>query len=123
MRLLLDSHAFLWFMAGTPKLSHAAKEAILEAEDVYVSLASVWELTIKRSLGRLGLDVSPAVMVAEGALDLLPIELRHLDRLEHLPPVHRDPFDRLLVAQAMEDGLVLVTADRTLQHYPVAWLW
>ncbi len=123
MRLLLDSHTFLWFMVDAPKLSRVARDAIIDAEDAYVSLASIWELTIKRSLGRLELDASPVAMAVEAALGLLPIELRHFDRLEHLPPVHRDPFDRLLVAQAMEEGLVLVTADRALQRYPVTWLW
>ena len=110
-------------MVDAPKLSRVARDAIVDAEDAYVSLASIWELTIKRSLGRLELDASPVAMAVEAALGLLPIELRHFDRLERMPPVHRDPFDRLLVAQAMEEGLVLVTADRALQRYPVTWLW
>jgi PIN domain nuclease of toxin-antitoxin system len=124
MRLLLDSHAFLWFVEGSPRLSIKARQAIAEeADEVWLSHASVWELTIKQTVSRLELPDPPDVMALNAGLQLLPIELRHIRATASLPPYHGDPFDRLLVVQAVEEGLVLVTADRLVQRYPMAWLW
>jgi PIN domain nuclease of toxin-antitoxin system len=123
MRLLLDSHAFLWFLVDAPRLSRKAESAIVDADEVSLSLVSIWEMTIKRGLGRLTIDEEPAAMAARAGFALLPIELAHITCLGTLPPIHGDPFDRLIVAQAIEEGLVLVTADRAIQRYPVAWLW
>jgi PIN domain nuclease of toxin-antitoxin system len=123
MRLLLDSHAFLWFLLDAPKLSPSAEKAIGEAEEVHLSLASLWELALKRGLRRLTVHEEPDKMAVRAGFSLLPIKLAHIHVLQTLPQLHRDPFDRMLVAQAVDEGLVLVTADTTLQRYPVAWLW
>jgi PIN domain nuclease of toxin-antitoxin system len=123
-RLLLDSHVFVWFVAGSDRVSARARNAIEQAaNDVWVSYASIWELAIKQSATRLQLPALPDEMAAQAAMKLLPIELRHIRGSTLLPPIHGDPFDRLIVAQAIEEGLVLVTADRAIQRYPVAWLW
>ena len=123
MRLLLDSHAFLWFLTKDAKLSGRADQAIVDATDVFLSHAAVWEMTIKRSIGRLKLADAPEDMADASGMSLLPITLRHIQRVGGLPRHHSDPFDRMLVAQAIEEGLVLVTGDATVQRYPVAWLW
>lgn len=123
MRLLLDSHAFLWFLTKDAKLSGRADQAIVDATDVFLSHAAVWDMTIKRSIGRLKLADAPEDMADASGMSLLPITLRHIQRVGGLPRHHGDPFDRMLVAQAIEEGLVLVTGDATVQRYPVAWLW
>jgi PIN domain nuclease of toxin-antitoxin system len=123
MRLLLDSHAFLWLVTDDAKLSARARGAVAGASEVLLSLVSVWEMTIKRSLGRLHLVEAPEAMAVKSRVPLLPIELRHIQLSAGLPRHHGDPFDRLLAAQAIQEGMVLVTADRVLQRYPVAWLW
>jgi len=123
MRLLLDSHAFLWFLLNSPRLSTRAHEAIVDADEVWLSHVSVWELIIKRAVGRLVLEDEPHVMAARAGMQLLPIGLGHIRLTATLEHLHGDPFDRLLVAQALDEGLVLVTADAMVQRYPVAWLW
>ena len=123
MRLLLDSHAFLWFSIDSPRLSRRAKDAIDAAQEVRLSYASIWEMAIKQAIGRLKLQQEPEGMAERLGVDLLGIELPHLRRLPQLPSHHGDPFDRMLIAQAIEEGLTLVTADALVQRYPVAWLW
>jgi PIN domain nuclease of toxin-antitoxin system len=95
----------------------------LEADEVWVSHASVWELTIKLAVSRLELPEAPDVMAVNARFRLLPIALAHIRTTARLPHHHHDPFDRILVAQAIEEGLTLVTADVRIQRYPVAWLW
>ena len=123
MRLLLDSHAFLWFLIKSARLSERADIAITEAQEVWLSHVSIWEMTIKRALGRLELEDEPAAMAERCGMRLLPIELRHIRLVADLPRLHGDPFDRLLVAQAQAEGMMLVTADMAVQRHPVAWLW
>lgn len=123
MKLLLDSHAFLWFSNDSRRLSRQAKDAIKAAQEVRLSYASIWEMGIKQALGRLRLQDAPEHMAQRIGIELLSIELRHLRYLSRLPFHHGDPFDRMLVAQAVEEGLTLVTADAMIQRYPVAWLW
>lgn len=113
MRVLLDTHALLWFITDDARLGRAAKAAI-EAPDaeVLVSVASLWEIAIKHALGKLPLarsfaDTFPA-QLEENAFGLLPIETAHLARLVDLPPHHRDPFDRLIVAQALVEGVPIL---------------
>ena len=123
MRLLLDSHVFLWFLTDSPRLSRRADTAITGAQQVWLSHLSIWEFTIKQALGRLTLSEAPEAMALRSGITLLPIDLRHIRLTGTLERVHGDPFDRLLVAQALEEGLVLVTADAMMRRYPVAWLW
>jgi len=124
MNLLLDSHALLWWCADGDKLSRRAREAIASpGSTVYVSVVSGWELTIKTSLGRLRL-----AQAVEGAIEAYQFEpllltFAHVRRLSDLPYYHRDPFDRMLVAQAVVEDLTLVTRDRKIARYEVRTLW
>ncbi len=128
MRLLLDTHAFLWFCEGNPALSRRARAAIEEpGNQCYVSVVSLWEIAIKSSLGKLTLRVPFSDLVSrqlhESAVELLPLEPAHLVRLHVLPPHHKDPFDRVLVAQALFERLELVSRDPRLDAYGVQRLW
>ena len=127
MRLLLDTHVLLWWLIGSDRLGGNAREAIADlANTVYVSAASIWEIAIKRAQGKLPVppDVStwlPAEMTAYSFL-AVPITVDHAAAVEHLPPHHRDPFDRLLIAQAQAEQLTLVTSDAAISRYDVALL-
>lgn len=118
MRLLLDTHVFLWFLADSPKLTKKARARIRRADDVFISAASIWEATIKAGLGKL--DADPADLVAgieaSGFVEL-PVRARHAARVAQLAREHRDPFDRLLLAQAIDEPLRFLTADDTLAGY------
>lgn len=120
MRVLLDTHVLLWAASAPERLGPAA-QVLIDAEQRLLSAASVWELAIKQGLGRLdlGSDVHTWTDRAVDELQLrrLAITGDHAAAVEHLPSVHRDPFDRLLVAQARSEGAVLLTADRTLLGY------
>ena len=118
MRLLLDTHVLIWWDAGLP-MSEEAVEAIREADQVYVSAVTGWEIAIKASLGRLESTRSTVAAVTESGFEELPVRLSHAEAVGELPPHHRDPFDRMLVAQAKTEGLTLVTRDRALSHYRV----
>lgn len=125
MKLLLDSHAYLWWLADDPHLSSAARSAVADPGNmVLVSAASIWEIEIKRSLGRL--DAGDADLVAEieaNRFSELPITARHASTAARLPPHHADPFDRLLVAQCRVEGLVCVTRDPVFRAYGTPSLW
>jgi len=119
MRLLLDTQVFLWWCADDRRLGEAEREAIRdEANDVFLSAASVWEMAIKQALGRLQVPERPSTVVARLGIDRLPITFEHAEATARLPAVHRDPFDRLLVAQAKVEGLTLVTTDPLVRSYP-----
>lgn len=128
MRLLLDSHTLLWFCEGSASLSVAARAAIEDAQnEKLVSHATAWEVAIKSSLGKLKLSVPyedffPGVLLLNGFRELPP-DFRHYRELLTLPFHHRDPFDRLLAAQAKAEGLTVVTSDRQFGAYGVAVLW
>lgn len=118
MRLLLDTHVYLWALAGDPKLSPAARILIKDAEEVYVSSASIWEASIKIGLGKLDADVDQLVNEIEACgFRELPVRSSHAARVCTLPDIHRDPFDRMLIAQALCEPLRLLTADRLLAAY------
>ena len=128
MRLLLDTHGFLWFLANNSSLSQPALHAISDPQnDVFVSTAAAWEIAIKASSGKLTLARPFAAtfpqQLVQNNIDLLPIEIAHLAGLFTLPSIHRDPFDRLIVAQAVVERMTLVTADAQLASYPVPVLW
>ena len=125
MRLLLDTHALLWALATPEKLPATARRAIQSADnEVHASVASAWEISVKVALGRLEFDVTPleSALAASG-IELLGIELKHTARIATLPHHHRDPFDRLLVAQAIGESMTLVSRDRELAKYGVRLLW
>ena len=124
MKLLLDTHVLIWFVGGDARLSTAARAAIERADERLLSVASVWEIAIKTSLGKLTLDRDLDEWVEEAcgraAVDMLAIEARHALATAVLPWHHRDPFDRLLVAQAMVEGATLVSADPKMGAYGIA---
>ena len=124
MKLLLDSHAFLWWLAADPQLGPAARTAVAErATVVYVSAATVWEVEIKAALGKLDLDGADlAAEIEQNGFSELPITAHHSVTAARLPRHHGDPFDRMLVAQARTEGLTIVTRDPALRDYGVAIL-
>lgn len=118
MRLLLDTHVFLWAVTDNRKLSQAARKLILDAEDVFISSASIWEAAFKVGLGKLDADMNLLVVeIAASGFSELPVRAVHAAMVRDLPDIHRDPFDRLLVAQALSEPLRLVTADAHLSKY------
>ncbi|HET9767654.1 MAG TPA: type II toxin-antitoxin system VapC family toxin [Thermoanaerobaculia bacterium] len=121
--LLLDTHVFLWWLEEHPRISPLLRTSIGSSTRVFVSAASAWEATIKASLGKLRIPGAFEAGVDACGFEKLPIAFRHAERAGRLPPHHRDPFDRMLVAQAIEEKLTLVTADDRLGSYDVALLW
>jgi PIN domain nuclease of toxin-antitoxin system len=127
MRLLLDTHIFLWFLSGDGKLSAKHRRAIAEpSNDVFLSVASIWEAIIKFQLGKLALPQSPEILmpVERDSYNIgsLAIDERSISYLAQLPALHSDPFDRIILAQALQYGLTIVTADRQMLTYPVPTL-
>lgn len=123
MRLLLDTHAFLWWSDDAPQLRAEARQAIAAAEQVVVSVASAWEAGIKAGAGKLALRVPFEEAVEINGFDKLLITFAHAAAVATLPRHHGDPFDRMLIAQAQVEGLVLVTHDRRFAPYGAAILW
>ena len=122
MRLLLDSHVFLWWKSADPRLSRALQQVIEDAGEVYVSAATAWELGLKVSLGKLRLPESVEEGVAAAGFTELAVGFRHTREAVALPPHHHDPFDRMLVAQARCEGLTLMTHDARILLYEVSVL-
>jgi PIN domain nuclease of toxin-antitoxin system len=124
MRLLLDTHCLLWARAAPARLSKDARAALTDSRhQLFVSVASIWEIVIKHALGRLELARAPESLVprliAATQAVTLPIEPSHALRVARLPPHHRDPFDRILIAQAQVEGLTILTADQRFSAYHV----
>ncbi len=118
MRLLLDTHIYLWIVSDNKKLSKAARKLINEADEVFVSSASIWEASIKIGLGKLDADINQLVSDIEPCgFKELPVKAVHAALVRTLPDIHRDPFDRLLIAQAMSEPLRFLTADAHLSAY------
>jgi PIN domain nuclease of toxin-antitoxin system len=122
-RLLLDTHVFLWWRVDDGRLGEPARSAISGADLVMVSAASAWEAAIKARLGRLELPERFEAGVLASGFERLPIGFSHAEAAAALPAHHRDPFDRMLLAQAMVEGLTLVSHDRRLEPYGVPVLW
>jgi PIN domain nuclease of toxin-antitoxin system len=118
MRLLLDTHIFLWAVQGNARLKTSARQMIEGADAVYVSAASLWEVAIKSALGKIDADPDELVAAidASGFIEL-PVSASHAAGVARLPPHHTDPFDRLLIAQARAEPLKLLTADPMLEPY------
>ena len=118
MRVLLDTQMYLWFLTDSGKLSKKARAQISAADEVFVSAASIWEASIKMSIGKLSGDIDELVTAIEvcGFAEL-PILAKHAALTATLPPHHRDPFDRLLIAQAIYEPMHLLTSDRQLEQY------
>jgi PIN domain nuclease of toxin-antitoxin system len=118
MNLLLDTYVFLWFVIHSPRLSKAMYHQIETAPEVYISAASLWEVVIKIQLKKLTADPDElAAKIADSGCQELPVSVRHTLALEQLPLHHRDPFDRILLAQAHVEHLRLLTSDSNLKPY------
>lgn len=128
MKLLLDTHSFLWFIGGHSSLSQHARTLIEDmANQRFMSVASLWEMAIKLSLGKLTLAQPFELLIPEqmktNSIELLAIELDHLASVTKLPFHHRDPFDRLLIAQALVEQMSVISADGAFDAYPIQRLW
>ncbi len=127
MKALLDTHTFLWAIAEEKRLSRRAQQIYTGSNDLWLSVASVWEILIKVQLGKLPLPqpAGPYLVkkLVKERIEVLPITLDHVLRTESLPQHHRDPFDRLLIAQSIEEGWPIVTADPWFARYPVDVIW
>lgn len=128
MRLLLDTCTFLWLAAASPALSSRARELFADPDnEVYLSAASAWEIAVKHALGRLPLPGSPERFVPDQrrrhGIDALPVDEEAALHIARLPPLHRDPFDRMLVSQAIVHGMAILGPDPLVTQYPVRALW
>ncbi|HEX3820983.1 MAG TPA: type II toxin-antitoxin system VapC family toxin [Candidatus Sulfotelmatobacter sp.] len=127
VRALLDTHAFLWAISGNVKLSRRAGEIFVGPSDLWLSVASIWEILIKAQSGKILLPqpTGPYLVkkLAQNKIGTLHVNLDHVLKLETLPMHHRDPFDRLLIAQSVHEKLPLVTSDAVFVRYPVEIIW
>jgi PIN domain nuclease of toxin-antitoxin system len=127
MAYLIDTHAFLWYIDGNPHLSEEAKAVIDNRESSrYISISSLWEIAIKESLGKLALtkpfETLQEYVIANNFV-LLSVAFNHLLQLKELPHHHKDPFDRLLISQAITENLSIISADQHFKAYPVNVIW
>jgi PIN domain nuclease of toxin-antitoxin system len=128
MKILLDTHAFLWIIHGDNNVSKKAKDCFIEPQNkLFLSAASYWEICIKQSIGKLRLlknwsNIIDVEMV-ESSISWLPIEKSHCTGIMSLPYLHRDPFDRMLIAQAICEGLTILTADENIVQYNIPTVW
>lgn len=129
MRVLLDTHVFIWFNLDDPRLSARARQVVMDGQNtVVLSATSAWEIAIKASLGRMpDMGALPGEYVLSRmqhyGMEALPVRMEHALRVAELPHVHGDPFDRLLVAQALAEGLPVVTGDENFARYGVEVVW
>ncbi|MCH7587439.1 MAG: type II toxin-antitoxin system VapC family toxin [Chloroflexi bacterium] len=128
MRALLDTHTFLWWITDSPELSQSARNAIGDStNELYLSAASGWEIAIKTKLGRLGIAGDPEKLIPEqmalNAIDGLPVQMSHALHVFQLPDLHRDPFDRILIAQCQVEEIPIITRDPAISQYDVEIIW
>lgn len=127
MRALLDTHTILWFLENDSQLSHEAKKVIEDSSnEIFVSIASLWEVTIKKSLGKLNLSRETneiAMHLEKLSIDVLPIKVEHLYALKEIPFHHKDPFDRILISQAIFEKMALVSKDDNMKLYQADIIW
>jgi PIN domain nuclease of toxin-antitoxin system len=127
MKAILDTHAFLWALAGDERMSSRARDIFAGSTDLSLSIASVWEILIKVQSGKLNFPrpAGPYLLsrLAENRIKKLSISIDHLLAFERLPVHHRDPFDRILIAQSMEENWPIITADPMFRQYPIQVIW
>jgi PIN domain nuclease of toxin-antitoxin system len=127
MKYLLDTHAVIWHFDDSPKLSEKIKEIIDNSENnICISSVSLWEIAIKINIGKLDLDFTLdelLIEIKENDFDILQIEDEYLQGLSSLPFIHKDPFDRLLIATAFAEDLTIITTDENIQKYDISWVW
>ncbi|MEL7352151.1 MAG: type II toxin-antitoxin system VapC family toxin [Cyanobacteria bacterium P01_A01_bin.116] len=124
MKILLDTHIFLWFISGDTRLSTNVRNAICDPQnEVYLSTVSVWEVIVKYQLGKLPLPENPETYLPKQRdlhkITSLPLDENSVAKLAKLPPIHRDPFDRMLICQALQNDLTIATVDQAICAYPV----
>ncbi len=128
MKLLLDTHVFLWLRSEPQRVSSRVLSAYQEPSNrIYLSIVSIWEMQIKHQIGKLRLDM-PLKDIIEGqcdanTLEIMPLRLNHIFGLQNLPPHHKDPFDRLLIVQSRAESVSLVSSDRMFRQYGVTLFW
>jgi PIN domain nuclease of toxin-antitoxin system len=124
VKLLLDTHAALWFLSGDERLGDDARRQLTDDTNrVLLSAAVVWEIAVKRALGKLSVPDEYLTLLLDAGVQPLPVNLEHAAGVEQLPPHHRDPFDRMLVSQARVEGAALVSRDEAMRPYGVALVW
>jgi PIN domain nuclease of toxin-antitoxin system len=124
VKLLLDTHAALWFLSGDDRLSEPARRQLTDDTNrVLLSAAVVWEVAIKRALGKLTLPDEYLSLLLDAGVQPLAVTLAHAAAAEQLPPHHRDPFDRMLISQARAEGAAVVSRDEALRSYDVPLVW
>ena len=128
MKVLIDTHAFLWMVTADTRLSPKASRVLTNgSNELLISAATAWEIMLKWGVGKLKLVGGPTAFLeeqlAENDIRVIPVEPAHVFRIEGLPAIHQDPFDRLLVAQAIEEDVPILTADAAVQRYPVKAIW
>lgn len=128
MRLLLDTHTLLWFFMGNSQLTDQVRDLIEDTQNQkLIGVASVWEMAIKQSQNKLNLQNNAADYIEEkikwSDFELLPIHLNHLRLLSHLPFYHKDPFDRLLIVQSIEENIPILSKDIAFDAYPIQRIW
>lgn len=123
---LIDTHTLLWYLKDSPELSKKSTEIINTEPTIFVSIVSLWEITIKKSIGKLQIDKSISEiedLCIKKEISILPIKSKHLDYLELLEKIHNDPFDRLLICQAKTEDLCIITKDSIIPSYSVNTIW
>jgi len=127
MRYLLDTHVIIWHFENSSKLPQNIAKIIYNPQNIiYVSSISLWEIAIKMNLGKLDVDFTIDVLLAEindSVINILQIEDEYLQGLFDLPFIHRDPFDRLIISTALAEDLTIITIDENIQKYDVSWIW
>lgn len=123
---LLDTCAFLWFLDDNPRLSAKARDVIGKNKNLYLSIASLWEIAIKKAIKKL--DIEESITELENTcyhygIIILPIRTRYLERIQQLPMIHSDPFDRLIMSTALEENLQLITHDEKIRKYNIELFW
>ena len=128
MKLLLDTHVLIWWLDRNPRLLVSSLALLVDPSNaLFFSCASAFEIVAKASAGKLKLPTDPASFIAsamkQGRIDELPLFLRHTYRVAQLPPIHKDPFDRMLIATAIEEDLTMLTYDQDIRKYPLKLAW
>ena len=127
MNYLLDTHTLIWFLSGDTELSVKARKAIeAESSNIFVSIASIWEIAIKVNLGRLDLKITFDQLrneIEKNGFELLPITFNDILSLNELPMIHRDPFDRIIISQSLSNNFMLISKDKTFKSYQIKLLW
>jgi PIN domain nuclease of toxin-antitoxin system len=128
VKVLLDTHTFLWWVADDPQMSVTTKNIIVNPDnDIYLSVISAWEIIIKVGTGKLSLSEPPEIYIpnpiASNQFEILPVQISHILKINSLHNFHKDPFDRLLIAQSLVEDFSLITIDSAITQYPVKTIW